>query len=526
MLFNSPIFLFAFLPATVGLYVLLRQFYGPRAVLGLLLGASLLFYGWWNPLYLPLLGGIAVFNFIVARWITAQRLVGRADRVRLLLIFGIVVDVLMLGYFKYTDFLIDTANTAFHTDFMLQHILLPLGISFFTFQKIAYLVDSARGEVAEHDFLEYCFFVMFFPQLLAGPITHHSEIFPQIKGPWAFAIKPSNFMLGLTIFVIGLFKKVVLADHFGPMVASVYDAAAAGEALDFFTAWQGAIAFKFQLYFDFSGYSEMALGAARMFGIQLPLNFNSPYRAVNVVDFWRRWHMTLSRWLRDYIYIPLGGSRCSTGRLYFNLMVTMTVSGLWHGAAWHFVFWGALQGGAMVMNHAWRRVWRPIDAWWSVTIARLVTFFGLTMVLVTHRAPTMDIAVRVFRGMFNLPNSWHDALGPLATGLGWLGVHFDGPPVSADQYELVLWLILWMAVLWFLPNTQQMLARWHPAFNYGVAERERDPPLLERAPPLMRFLPGHLEWRPSAAAAVFIGLLAALAFLNLHHVSEFLYYRY
>ena len=526
MLFNSPIFLFVFLPATVGLYVLLRQFAGPRAVLGLLLGASLLFYGWWNPLYLPLLGGIAVFNFIVARWITAQRRAGHADRVRMLLIFGIVVDVLMLGYFKYTDFLIDTANAAFQTDFMLQHILLPLGISFFTFQKIAYLVNSARGEVAEHDFLEYCFFVMFFPQLLAGPITHHSEIFPQIKGPWAFAIKPSNFTLGLTIFVIGLFKKVVLADHFAPSVASVYDAAAAGETLDFFTAWQGAIAFKFQLYFDFSGYSEMALGAARLFGIQLPLNFNSPYRAVNVVDFWRRWHMTLSRWLRDYIYIPLGGSRCSTGRLYFNLMVTMTVSGLWHGAAWHFVFWGALQGGAMVMNHAWRSAWRPINAWWSVTIARLVTFFGLTMVLVTHRAPSMDVASQIFRGMFNLPSSWHDAFGPFAAGLGWLGVRFDGPPVTAGDYQLVFWLIFWMAVLWFLPNTQQMLARWHPAFNYGVAERERDPPLLERAPSLKRLLPGRLELRPSAAAAVFIGLLAALAFLNLHHVSEFLYFHY
>ena len=290
MLFNSPIFLFAFLPSTVGFYVLLRQFAGPRAVLGLLLSASLLFYAWWNPVYLPLLCGIAVFNFLVARSITAQRSAGRTSWVRLLLIFGIAVDLLVLGYFKYTDFLIDMANTLVRTDFLLQHIILPLGISFFTFQKIAYLVDSARGKVAEHDFLEYCFFVMFFPQLLAGPITHHSEIFSQIKGPRAFAIKPSNLVLGLTIFVIGLFKKVVLADNFAPYVSSVYDAAIAGQTLDFFTAWQGAIAFKFQLYFDFSGYSEMALGAARLFGIQLPLNFNSPYRALNVVDFWRRWH--------------------------------------------------------------------------------------------------------------------------------------------------------------------------------------------------------------------------------------------
>jgi alginate O-acetyltransferase complex protein AlgI len=527
MLFNSPIFLFAFLPATVGLYVLLRQFYGPRAVLGLLLGTSLLFYGWWNPLYLPLLGGIAVFNFIVARWITAQRLVGRADRVRLLLIFGIVVDVLMLGYFKYTDFLIDTANTAFHTDFMLQHILLPLGISFFTFQKIAYLVDSARGEVAEHDFLEYCFFVMFFPQLLAGPITHHSEIFSQIKGPWAFAIKPSNFMLGLTIFVIGLFKKVVLADGFAPSVASVYDAAA-GQTLDFFTAWQGAIAFKFQLYFDFSGYSEMALGAARLFGIQLPLNFNSPYRALNVVDFWRRWHMTLSRFLRDYVYIPLGGNRRGTARLYFNLLVTMAISGLWHGAAWHFAFWGMLQGAAMVTNHAWRSVWRPIDSWWSHTIARLVTFLVLTAVLVMHRAPTMDAAMGVYRGMVNLPESWQDQFGPAAAALGWVGIRFDSPAVEPDQLHLIAWLIFWLAVVWFLPNTQQLLARWHPAYNYGIFERQRDLPLIERLR-LPSFVPvprWRLEWRPNAIGAAFIGILVALAILNLTHVSEFLYFRY
>jgi len=526
MLFNSPIFLFVFLPAAVGAYVVLRQLAGPRAVLGLLLGASLLFYGWWNPRYLPLLGGIAVFNFIVARWITALRSAGRTGRVRWLLIFGIAVDVMVLGYFKYTDFLIDTANVVLRTDFMLQHIVLPLGISFFTFQKIAYLVDSSRGQVAEHDFLEYCFFVMFFPQLLSGPITHHSEIFSQIKGPWAFAIKPSNFMLGLTIFVIGLFKKVVLADNFAPLVSGVYDMAAAGQTLDFFTAWQGAIAFKFQLYFDFSGYSEMALGAARLFGVQLPLNFNSPLRALNVVDYWRRWHMTLSRWLRDYIYIPLGGSRRGTKRLYFNLMVTLALSGLWHGAAWHFVLWGSLQGASMVLNHAWRSIWPPINAWWSNTVARLVTFFGLTMVLVTHRAPSMDVALRVFRGMFNLPVSWHEVLGPLAVGLTWLGVRFDGPPVSAGQWELMPSLIFWLAVVWFLPNTQQMLARWHPAFNYGVAERQRDPPLIERVPSLARILPWRLEWRPNVAAAVFIGVLAALAFLNLHHVSEFLYFRY
>ena len=236
--------------------------------------------------------------------------------------------------------------------------------------------------------------------------------------------------------------------------------------------------------------------------------------------------MTLSRWLRDYIYIPLGGSRRGTRRLYFNLMVTMALSGLWHGAAWHFVLWGSLQGGAMVLNHAWRSVWRPVNAWWSNTVARLLTFFGLTIVLVTHRAPSMDIARRVFAGMLNLPHSWRDAMGPLGAVLGRVGVRFDGPPVSAEQQDLVLWLIFWLAVVWFLPNTQQMLARWHPAFNYGRAERQRDPPLVERVPVLARLLPWRLEWHPNAAAAVFVGVLAALALLNLHHISEFLYFKY
>src|SRR5438105_15101308 len=374
MLFNSPLFLFLFLPATVAAYIVLRQLVGPRAVLGLLLLASIFFYGWWNPTYVPLLFGQAVFNFLVARGITAARQAGRRDWVSLLLTFGIVADLAVFGYFKYTDFFLDTANALFRTNFILQHILLPLGISFFIFQKIAYLVDTSRGEVKGHDFLEYCFFVMFFPQLLAGPITHHEVIFSQIKGPWAFAVKPSNFMLGLTIFVIGLFKKVVLADHFAPLVSPAYDAVGAGERLDFFLAWQSAIAFKFQLYFDFSGYSEMALGAARLFGIQLPLNFNSPYRALNVVDFWRRWHMTLTRFLRDYVYIPLGGSRHGTLKLYRNLMVTLALSGLWHGAAWHFVVWGSVQGTTMIANHAWRPVWRPVDARWAHTTPRLVPF--------------------------------------------------------------------------------------------------------------------------------------------------------
>lgn len=526
MLFNSPIFLGIFLPATVLGYLLLQHLYGPRAVLAWLVAASLVFYGWWNPIYLPLLGGLAAANFLMARAITREREAARAARVKLLLTTGIVADIAVLGYFKYTNFFIETANQVLHANLLLQNIVLPLGISFFTFQKIAYLVDCSRGKVVKHDFLEYSFFAMFFPQLLAGPITHHSEIFSQTKGPWAFRIRPSNFVVGLTIFVIGLFKKVVLADHFALYVPAAFDAAAAGRTVDFYLAWQSALAFKFQLYFDFCGYSEMALGAARLFGIQLPLNFNSPYRGLNIVDFWRRWHMTLSRFLRDYVYIPLGGSRKGTSRLYLNLLATMAISGLWHGAAWHYVLWGTLQGAAMVGNHAWRIVWRPINAWWSHTIARLVTFFGLTLVLVFYRASSTDAALQVLGGMLNLPGSWHDGLGLAGDALVRLGIRFDGAPISPDQQALVPWLILWLAFMWFMPNTQQLLARWHPAFNYGMAERLRDPPILAHIPAVAPML----EWRPNmtgaVAGAAVVGVLAALACLSLGHVSEFLYFQF
>ncbi len=269
MLFNSPTFLFAFLPATVALYIVLHWLAGPRTVLGLLLAASVLFYGWWNPAYLPLLGILGLVNFTLAQAMLVGRRKGRLDRVSLLLALGVGFDLIVLGYFKYTDFVIGSLNELLRHDIALQHIVLPLGISFFTFQKIAYLVDASRGEIEDHDFLEYCFFVMFFPQLIAGPIVHHREIFSQLKGTGAFAVHPTNLMVGLTIFIIGLFKKIVLADNLAPCADVVFDAAAAGRPLGFFAAWQGTLAFSFQLYFDFSGYSEMALGAARLFGVQL-----------------------------------------------------------------------------------------------------------------------------------------------------------------------------------------------------------------------------------------------------------------
>jgi D-alanyl-lipoteichoic acid acyltransferase DltB (MBOAT superfamily) len=522
VLFNSPTFLFGFLPVTVALYILLRSLVGPRAVLGLLLAVSIVFYGWWNPAYLPLLGALALVNFALAQAMLARRREGRFDRVSLLLTLGVSFDLIVLGYFKYTDFLIESINGLLSRDFALQHIMLPLGISFFTFQKIAYLVDASRGEVEDHDFLEYCFFVMFFPQLIAGPIVHHREIFSQLKGPGAFAVRPSNLMLGLTIFIIGLFKKVVVADNLAPCADIVFNAAAAGQPLGFFAAWQGALAFSFQLYFDFCGYSEMALGAARLFGVQLPLNFNSPYRALSIADFWRRWHMTLSRFLRDYVYIPLGGSRRGEPRHLLNLLLTMALSGLWHGAAWHYVLWGTVHGIGLVLGSVWRLGWRPLDVWWSRAIARFVTFFSVAAAFALFRAPSVEAAGRIYSGMLNLPQDLANSWGPVASALGWIGFHFDGPAVSPTDIHLTLWVVLGVGFVWFMPNTPQLFARFHPAINYGPAERRRDMPLLSGFLPIGPWL----QWVPNAAAAAAVGVLAALAGLSLYHVSEFLYFEF
>jgi alginate O-acetyltransferase complex protein AlgI len=521
MLFNDPLYLFVFLPATLAAAYVLQRIAGRQALLWLLVLASIIFYGAWNPLYLPLLGGVTVFTFWVARAIVAARRAGRSDQVSLLLALGVVGDLLVLAYFKYTDFLIGSSNWLFALDIPLQRIILPLGISFFTFQKIAYLVDASRGEVEEHSFLDYCFFVMFFPQLIAGPIVHHREIFSQIKGPHAFAIRRDNLILGVTILAIGLFKKVVIADNLAPGASEVFGDAAQGASLDFFLAWRGAVGYALQLYFDFSGYSDMAIGAARMFGIRLPLNFHSPYQATSIIDFWRRWHMTLSRFLRDYLYVPLGGNRHGKARRYVNLLLTMTIGGLWHGAAWTFVVWGLVHGLYLVVNHGWRAVWgKPIDRWWSRGIARLVTLFAVIVAWVPFRATSWDATLRMFDGMANLPQSLAPLVGPAAQPLAALGIRFDGPAVTQADLSLVAMLIGWIAVLWLVPNTQQLLARFYPAYGYGPEEYEQDPPALARLPSLRPIL----EWRPTPVWGAAIGLAAAGACLELQHVSEFLYF--
>ena len=338
MLFSSYIFLFVFLPVTLSGFCLLARFMGPKPAKLWLTMSSLVFYGWWNPVYVLLIVASMLFNFWFGRQI--GRAVGAGRSGGLLLFWGVTANLLLLGYYKYANFFVGNVNVLCGTHWSLGRILLPLGISFFTFTQIAYLVDASRGVVCEYDLGDFLLFITFFPHLIAGPIIHHSEMMPQFRESKTYHFQWENLAVGLGIFSIGLFKKVVIADGLSPHVADVFGAAAAGNSLYGTDAWAGVLSYTFQIYFDFSGYSDMAIALARMFGIILPLNFNSPYKAVNIIEFWRRWHMTLSRFLRDYLYIPLGGNRHGKFRRYLNLILTMGIGGLWHGAAWTFVLWG------------------------------------------------------------------------------------------------------------------------------------------------------------------------------------------
>jgi len=351
MLFNSEIFLFVFLPIVlIGFYAIGAQGHH-RVAISWLVASSLFFYGWWNPAYLGLIIGSILFNYTFGMILSRQGMVQRNKW--WLLFFGVGFNLTLLGYFKYANFFVDNINVLTGANFHLEQIILPLAISFFTFQQITYLVDAYSGKTREYNFLHYILFVTFFPQLIAGPIVHHREMLPQFAKDTLYKLNHSNLAIGFAILLIGLFKKVVLADGVAPFATPVFAAADSGVEISFFEAWSGALAYTFQLYFDFSGYTDMAIGVARMFNVRLPLNFNSPYKSLSIVDFWRRWHMTLSAFLRDYLYIPLGGSRKGMPRRYINLMTTMLLGGLWHGAGWTFVVWGFLHGFYLVVNHAW-----------------------------------------------------------------------------------------------------------------------------------------------------------------------------
>ncbi len=403
MLFHSREFLFFFLPAVYLVWLACVYSRNQRFSVLWLTFASLLFYAYWNPSYLVLLLTSIGSNFGIGMLVDPNR--KRSFHIRKWsLIFGIAANLGLLGYAKYANFFVDTVNQVFSTGWTFDNVILPLAISFYTFQQIAYLIDSHQGKVCEHNLLNYVFFVSFFPQLIAGPIVHHSEIYSQINRGFSFRNISLQFFGGISIFLLGLFKKVVLADSCGELATPVFDAPLLVAAIHSSDAWAGVLGYAFQIYFDFSGYSDMAIGLAFIFGIQLPDNFQSPYRATNIIDFWRRWHITLSQFLKNYLYIPLGGNRKGFFIRYRNLFITMLLGGLWHGAGWPFVIWGALHGLYLITNHLWRE-FRPlktiaVSKHLAVAFGWMLTFSSVTLAWVFFRAPDLPSALALITHLF------------------------------------------------------------------------------------------------------------------------------
>ena len=391
MLFASLPFLLVFLPAVlVGTYLVQRSF-GTKGALALLALASLVFYGWYHPPFLILLIGSIVANFYLAR------LIAKSPS-ELLTGIGVAFNLGLLGWFKYAGFFDEMAQSIAGIGFDLPEILLPLGISFFTFQQIAYLVDINTGRAKPSDAVEYLFFVAFFPQLIAGPIVHHAKLIPQLAQSRFAAFRREDLAIGAVLFSIGLGKKVLIADGVAPGADALFNAQSLGIAISASEAWFGMLCYTFQIYFDFSGYGDMALGLGLFFGLRLPLNFNSPYKSTDIVEFWRRWHISLSQFLRDYLYLPLGGNRKGKMRRYANLWIVMLLGGLWHGAGLQFIVWGGLHGAYLSIAHFWRAHSFPKLAPW---IGFILTFLAVLIAWVFFRAESFEQAFAILSAMFS-----------------------------------------------------------------------------------------------------------------------------
>jgi alginate O-acetyltransferase complex protein AlgI len=542
MLFNSYLFLVAFLPITAAVFFLLGSKVSRAMALQWLILASLVFYAWWRPLNILLIAPSILINFGIARYLQKLLREQRPGLAKAVLLVGIAFNVAFLGYFKYANFFVGTVNDVFGTQYVLAHIVLPLGISFITFQKIAFLVDVHGRRIEAFTLRDYALFVLFFPQLIAGPIVHYREMMPQFQRT-PCVLDRENLAVGVTLLVSGLFKKAFLADSLSPIVKMLYDQAAAGTPSSFVLAWMAAIGFTFQIYFDFSGYTDMALGIARIFGIRLPPNFNSPLRSSSIIDFWLRWHMTLTRFLTAYIYNPLalwltrrrmakglagfGGRNTSLGAFITLLLVptllTMCISGFWHGAGYLFILWGAMHGVFLSINHGWRvmarQFWPDKLRYTRVMnpVGFVLTFVAVVTAMVFFRASTVHAAVNIVRGMIGLngvelPAALMTYLGPIGAWMQRAGVHalaFEDFPFA----DMVKWLAVLAVIVFFCPNTLQILARYEPALGIKPAFGETG-------------LLNWLWWRPSVGWALVVAAVAAVGFVQLAGPSEFLYWQF
>ncbi|WP_295391969.1 MBOAT family protein [uncultured Thiodictyon sp.] len=529
MLFNSYSFIFIFLPiAFAGMFWLGRYSHRLAALwLGL---ASLAFYAVWDSRMVLLLLASVAFNYGAGYWIGVSRATGAVEHAKHTLIAAITLNLMMLGYFKYTNFFITSANALFGGHIPALDIILPLGISFFTFTQIAFLVDAYRGIAREYNFIHYLLFVTYFPHLIAGPVLHHKQMMPQFANPATYRISPEHMAVGITIFVLGLAKKVLIADTLADYATPIFGAANAGQQLMLFEAWVGALTYTLQLYFDFSGYSDMAIGLSLMFNVRLPLNFDSPYKALNIIDFWRRWHMTLSAFLRDYLYIPLGGNRKGPFRRYLNLMATMLLGGLWHGAGWTFVIWGGLHGLYLTINHGWREV-KARHGWGdgghlARLVARTLTFLAVVVAWVFFRANSLAAAQSVLAGMVGmngiaLPNALQARLSTLLEIVPHQQIAFTGllPASNTVGVHALTFIAVGLALVWLFPNVHQIMRNYKPTW-----EDMANMPVSAALP--RGYVTQLLTWRPITSHAVLIGLLFYACLISLTKVSEFLYFQF
>jgi alginate O-acetyltransferase complex protein AlgI len=546
MLFNSYQFIFFYLPLVLVTCFLLARHAGPGAAQSLLIVASIGFYAAWNVIYVPLLLGSITLNYLLAR-----RMIGESNalRRRALLVIAIAIDLALLGYYKYANYFLTTVNSLTGTHLEIAAILLPLGISFYTFQQITLLVDISRGQVKVFRFRDFLLFVIFFPHLIAGPIVHHREMMPQFeRATWRFSW--DNMAVGIVLFSVGLFKKAVIADGLAEHITPLYSDANSGQMVPFISAWAAAIGFTLQLYFDFSGYSEMALGLARMVGIRLPMNFNSPLKATSIIDYWTRWHITLTRFLTAYLYTPmvmaltrrrmakrkkiLAGAHTTPEAFLMLVAVptfaTMFLAGLWHGAGNQYLVVGLLYGAYITVNHLWR-VYRP--RYWKNQVSHdrimgplgfLLTFTGVLLTMVFFHVTSVQAGVNIVAGMmgvhgFILPQAVAEHFPALGKALSSAGVQFGGKGVTE-----VLSTACWIAVLLFivlgLPNTLEIMRNHDPAII------ETAPSKLGQVPSVVRYLDRALIWSPSPRWAAVAVMMTGCGILALSRVSAFLYWQF
>jgi alginate O-acetyltransferase complex protein AlgI len=531
MLFNSYIFIFAFLPVVLAVFLLIRSRMEIYWAVGWLALVSLFFFGWWRPDYLIILLGSIAINYGFGRALLSGRLSSR--RSSLVLTAGVLFNLVLLGYYKYAGFFALNVNDIFGAGWTVPSILLPIGISFFTFQQIAFLVDARRGAVANFSALDYLFFVSFFPQLIAGPIVHHAEIMPQVQKISQRDVY-ADLAIGISIFIVGLFKKVVVADAFAVYADAGYGVLDAGQSLDFASAWVTTLSYCLQIYFDFSAYSDMAIGLARMFGITLPVNFFSPYKSGNIIEFWRRWHMTLSRFLRDYLYIPLGGNRRGSVVRSVNVAVVMLLGGLWHGASWTFVIWGGVHGLLLAVNHGWKTLpisrARILQSRAARVLAVGLTFLAVTVAWVPFRSASFDQMLTMLSilsgGSASFAENFSSVKGFVyAQSVGTFGgsvlnTWFKArelwptslPAEYLAQYVKPVGLVLFGGLLavFLMPNTSEWFARFNPALGLD------NMPMKESA--AFKGL--------NTKVALLIAAMFVLSVLGLSRVSPFLYFQF